>query len=172
MTGFLVIGALGLVIVLASLVLGDVLDGVFDAFDADFGHGVLSAPVIGSFLAAFGFGAALIMTATGIGAAGGALGGVASGVVIGALALFMTRALMNMPTDPPVRTADLVGTTGVVITPIPQGGLGEVSLTHAGHIAKLSARAAEPVEAGTTVVVTQVTSSSSVYVRPADQPLK
>lgn len=169
MTGFILIGAVGLVIVLASLVLGDILDGVFDALDADFGHGVFSAPVIGSFLAAFGFGAALIMTGTGIGAVGGALGGLASGMVIGALALFMTRALMHMPTDPTVRSADYVGSTGVVVTRIPEDGLGEVSLTYAGHIEKLAARAAEPIPAGTTVVVTQVTSSTSVLVRPADQ---
>lgn len=166
MTGFLVIGAVGLAVVLGSLVVGDFLEGLFDGFDV--GAGVFSAPVIGSFLAAFGFGASLIMTATGIGAAGGALGGLASGVVIAALALFMTRALMDMPTDAPVRTADLVGSTGVVITPIPHGGFGEVSLTHAGQITKLSARAPQPVAAGTTVVVTQVTSSSSVLVRPAD----
>lgn len=166
MTGFLVIGAVGLAVVLGSLVLGDFLEGLFDGLD--FGGGVFSAPVIGSFLAAFGFGASLIMTATGVGASGGALGGLASGVVIAALALLMTRALMDMPTDPPVRTADLVGATGVVITPIPHGGFGEVSLTHAGQITKLSARAAQPVAAGTTVVVTQVTSSSSVLVRAAD----
>lgn len=169
MTGFIVIGAVGLVVVLASLVLGDILEGIFDALDADFAHGVFSAPVIGSFLAAFGFGAALIMTGTGIGAAGGALGGLASGAAVGALALFMTRALMNMPTDPTMRTADLVGSTGVVITRIPEGGLGEVSLTYAGQIKKLAARATEPITAGTTVVVTQVTSSSSVMVRRADQ---
>lgn len=170
MTGFIVIGAVGLVIVLASLVLGDVLDGLFEALDADFGHGAFSAPVIGSFLAAFGFGAALVMTATGFGAAGGALSGLASGAVVGALALAMTRSLMNMPTDPALRTSDLVGSTGVVITRIPEGGLGEVSLTHAGQITKLSARAADPIASGTTVVVTQVASSSSVVVRPAEPP--
>lgn len=169
MTGFIVIGVVGLAIVVASLVLGDILEGVFDAFDADFGHGVFSAPVIGSFLAAFGFGAALIMTGTGLGAAGGALGGLASGMAVGALALLMTRALMNMPTDPTMRSADLLGATGTVITRIPESGLGEVSLTHAGQIKKLSARAAEPIPAGVTVVVTQVTSSSSVFVRPVDQ---
>lgn len=170
MTGFIVIGVVGLAIVLASLLLGDILEGLFDAFDADFGHGVFSAPVIGSFLAAFGFGAALVMTATGIGAAGGALAGLASGGVIGALALLMTRSLMHMPTDPTMRSADLVGSTGVVITPIPAEGLGEVSLTYAGQITKLSARASAPISSGTTVVVTQVASSSSVVVRPADAP--
>lgn len=167
MTGFIVIGAVGLAIVLGSLLLGDIFEGLFDAFDVDVG-GVVSAPVIGSFLAAFGFGAALIMIATGFGAAVGALGGLASGLVIGALALLMTRALIDMPTDPTMRTADLVGARGVVITRIPESGLGEVSLTHAGQIKKLSARAPEPVAEGTPVVVTAVTSSSSVRVRPAD----
>lgn len=168
MTGFLIIGAVGLAVVVGSLILGDIFEGLFEAWDVDFGSGILSAPVIGSFLAAFGFGAALVMTATGVGAAGGALGGLASGVVIGALALVMTRALMDMPTDPPVRTADVVGATAVVVTRIPETGLGEVTLTHSGHVKKLSARAAEPIPAGRTVVITQVTSSSSVFVRPAE----
>lgn len=169
MTGFTVIGAVGLAVVLVSLVIGDFLDGVFDALDLDFGAGVFSAPVIGSFLAAFGFGAALIMYSTGIGAAGGALGGLASGVVIGGLALVMTRSLMNMPTDRTPRTADLVGTSGVVITRVPHDGYGEVSLTSAGQIRKLSARARQEIPAGEPVVVTAVLSATSVVVRPADE---
>lgn len=168
MTGFILIGAVGLAVVLGSLILGDIFEGIFDAFDADFGSGVVSAPVIGSFLAAFGFGAALIMTATGFSAAGGALGGLASGLAVGGLALLLTRTLMDMPTDPAARTADLVGAEAVVITRIPDGGLGEVSLTHAGQIKKLSARAPAPIPEGTPVVVTAVTSSSSVVVRPAE----
>jgi membrane protein implicated in regulation of membrane protease activity len=167
-TAFLIIGAVGLGVVLLSLLLGEVLGGVFETFDADAGGGLLSGPVIGSFLAAFGFGAALVMYATGIGAAGGALSGLASGLVIGGLALWMMRSLIQMPTDAPVRTGDLVGRTATVVTRIPADGLGEVTLSHSGQLMKLSARAAQPIPAGTTVVVTTVLSSSSVLVRPAD----
>jgi hypothetical protein len=164
---FLAIGAVGLLIVLLSLILGEIFDGLFDALDVDTGSGLFSAPVIGSFLAAFGFGAALAMFATGMGALGGSLAGLGSGMVIGGVALGITRSLMNMPTDAPVRTGDLVGKTAIVVTRIPPEGFGEVSLTHAGQVLKLNARAAEATPAGAAVVVETVMSSSSVFVKPA-----
>jgi membrane protein implicated in regulation of membrane protease activity len=167
-TVYLVIGSVGLGLVLLSLILGEIFDGVFEALDLD-GGGIFSGPVIGSFLASFGFGAALVMYSTGIGAAGGALSGLATGLAVGGIALVIMRSLINMPTDENVRTTDLVGKTGTVVTRIPPGGMGEVTLTHAGQLMKLNARAAESLTAGTTVVVTAVTSASSVLVKPADQ---
>jgi hypothetical protein len=167
MTGFIVIGSVGLAVVLLSLVLGDIFDSLFDAFDIEFGGGILSAPVVGSFLASFGFGAALIMFSTGIGAVGGALGGLGAGLVVGGLALLMMRNLMNMPTDASMDSADLVGVTGNVVTGIPAGGFGEVTVRHLGQLQKLNARAAEPIEAGTPVIVTTVLSTSSVMVERA-----
>ncbi|CAN5862519.1 hypothetical protein BH23ACT8_BH23ACT8_14070 [soil metagenome] len=168
MTAFLVIGAVGLTVVVASLVLGDLLDGMFEAFDVDTGSGIFSAPVLGSFLAAFGFGASLIMYATGVGAGVGALGGLGSGIVIGGAALVLTRVLMNMPTDASMDTADLVGKTGTVVTRIPDGGLGEVVIRHLGQLHKSYARSGAPVAAGSEVVVTAVLSTSAVMVKPAD----
>lgn len=168
MVGFLIIGTVGLAIVILSLVLGEILDGVFEAMDFDGGGGLLSTPVIGSFLASFGFGAALVMYSTGTGAVGGALSGLASGFVVGGIAFAIMRSLMNMPTDESMRTADLVGKTAVVITRIPVGGMGEISVAHLGQQLKLSARAADAIPAGTTVTVTSVTSSSSVLVAPED----
>jgi hypothetical protein len=165
-TGFIVIGAIGLAVVLFSLILGDIFDSIFDAFDLDIGGGILSAPVLGSFLASFGFGAALIMTATGASATAGALGGLGSGAVVGGIALVMMRQLMTMPTDASMDSADLVGVTGNVITSIPAGGFGEVTVRHLGQLQKLNARAAEPVPAGTPIIVTAVLSTSSVMVAP------
>jgi membrane protein implicated in regulation of membrane protease activity len=166
-TVFIVIGAVGLAVVLISLILGDVLDGVFEAFDLEFGGGVFSAPVLGSFLAAFGFGAALIMFTTGANATLGALGGLGSGVVVGGVALVVMRALMHMPTDETVTTSRLDGAPGTVITRIPDAGYGEVTIRHHGKQHKYYARADEPLAAGTPVVVTGVLSSSAVTVRRA-----
>lgn len=168
MTAFLVIGGVGLAIVVVSLVVGEVFDGLFDAIDLDVGGGLLSGPVIGAFLAAFGFGAALVMYATGAGAALGALAGLGSGLVVGGIALALTRSLMAMPTDATLRSADLVGASATVVTRIPADGLGEVTLTHLGQLLKLSARAAEPIPAGVPVVVAAVLSSSSVLVERRD----
>jgi hypothetical protein len=128
----MIIGSFGLLLVVASLILGEILDSVFDAFDLD-GGGILSTPVIGSFLAAFGFGASLILYTTKAGAGLSALGGLGSGIVVGGVALLMTRSLMNMPTDEPVRSSGLVGRTGNVVTRIPADGYGEVTVSYAGH---------------------------------------
>lgn len=168
MVGFLIIGIVGLAVVLGSLLLGDLLEGVFGALDLDIGGGIISTPVLGSFLAAFGFGAALAMYAAGVGAAGGALSGLVAGAVIGGLALAMMRSLMHMPTDHTPSAGDIVGAQGTVVTDVPDGGYGEVSLREHGQVGKYNARGTEALTAGRTVEVVEVLSASSVLVRPAD----
>lgn len=157
------IGAIGLVLVIGSLVLGDLFEGLFDSLDSDAGGGLFSTPVIGSFLAALGFTAALTMT-TGAGALVGLAAGTGAGVLLGAAALRITRALMNMNTDEPVRVGDMVGASAVVVSPIPESGLGEVSLVHHGQRMKLHARASSAMPTGTSVVVVAINSPSSVFV--------
>lgn len=161
---FLVIGAVGLGVIILSLVVGEVLDGAFEAVDADVGGGVFSTPVLGAFLAAFGFGGALTLYVTDVGAPVAALAGLASGGVVGGVALAIVRSLVNMPTDENVRTVDLVGARGRVVTRVPAGGLGEVTIRHAGQLLKLSARSDAELPAGSPVVVTDVMSSSAVFV--------
>jgi len=167
-TVFTVIGGVGLLIVLTTLLVGELFDGLFGALDIDAGGGVFSAPVIGSFLAAFGFGAALIMTSTGASARLSALGGLASGLVVGGVALAMMRTLMRMPTDATVTTRGLEGTPGVVITPVPAHGYGEVTIRHHGEQRKYNAMADEDLPVGTRIQVTGVLSSSAVVVAPAN----
>lgn len=167
MTAFLVIGAVGLALLLLSLILGEIFEGILGGFDLDAGGGVLSGPVLGAFLAAFGFGAALIMYSTDVGVAGGALGGLGSGVVVGGIALMMMRALINMPTDETVTTQGLEGSIGIVITTIPEDGYGEVTLRHHGEQRKYNARAVEQLAAGTQIRVVAVLSTSAVMVERA-----
>ncbi len=164
---FVVIGSLGLLMVVGSLVLGDLLEGAFESLDIDAGGGAFSTPVLGSFLAAFGFGAVLVRTSSDAGPGVAAVGGAAGGLVMGAVALWITRSLMHMATDDPVRTNDVVGKTAVVVSAIPAGGLGEVSLVHLGQRLKYSARAAAAIPFGCEVVVIAVTSSASVVVEAA-----
>lgn len=164
MTAFLIIGALGLAIVVISLLFGDILDGVFESAHFDVADGWLSTPVLGAFLAAFGFGGALLLQGVGLSPLGAAGGGLLAGVTLGGITLALVRALMNMPTDPTPRTADLVGKLATVVTRIPEDGLGEVALTASGQRMKLSARSDAPIANGTTVVVVDVMSSTSVVV--------
>ena len=56
MTAFLIIGAVGVVLVVVALLIGDVLDGAFhlDALDSD----LFSLSSLAAFVGAFGFGGA------------------------------------------------------------------------------------------------------------------
>ncbi len=166
---FAVLGSIGLVIVVASLVLGDLLEGVFESLEIDVGGGLFSTPVMGSFLAAFGFGAVLIRSSSDAGPGLAALGGLGGGLVMGAIARWITRSLMHMTTDDSVRTEDVVGKPAMVVSAIPAGGLGEISLVHLGQRLKYSARAESHLPYGAEVVIVAVTSSSSVVVEAASQ---
>jgi hypothetical protein len=168
MTWFLVIGGVGLAIVLTSLVLHDVFEGVFEALHVDVGGGLFSTPVIGSFLTAFGFGGALALSAGDVGAGVAALVGLAAGVGMGAVGLLITRSLMHMRTDEPVRLNDMVGKSATVVSPIPAAGFGEVSLVHLGQRMKLNARAPDAIRTGEVVIVVAVNSASSVLVERED----
>jgi hypothetical protein len=63
----------------------------------------------------------------------------------------MMRSLINMPTDETVTTRGLEGTPGIVITPIPAEGYGEVTIRHHGEQRKYNAMAAEDLPVGTPV---------------------
>ncbi len=168
MDAFVVVGVAGALLILAALLLGDVLDSIFDA--VDLGGGIVSAPVIGGFLAGFGFTAAVLDGA--LGTTPAALLGVGAGIALGGGALLLTRSMTRMPTDPTPRAADLVGRPGVVLTGVPATGYGRVRIRSAGQGLQLNARAADGTEIppGTGVVVVEVTSTTSVVVAPSGLP--
>ena len=161
---FVIIGLVGVGIVVVSLLFGDFLDGIFDLDLGDVGDGLLSTPVIGAFLAAFGAAGALLIRGLETSLPNAILGGLGSGVVLGGATFGLVRALMHMPTDATPKTSDLVGSIGTVVTPIPDGGLGEITVVSAGQRIKLSARADAPIAHGTSIVVVAVTSPTSVIV--------
>ena len=161
MTPFLVVGAIGLLLLLVSLVLGDLLDGVFDALTGD----IFSSAVIGGFVAAFGFGAALVQDLTGSGVVGG-VAGIGFGVVAAAGTVGLTRLVKDGASDGTLTAGDSLGRSGRVISAIPAGGLGTVRLAIGGHTVQLSARSDQPVEPGTEVHVTEILSPTSVRVAP------
>ena len=167
MAVFLIVGALGVTLIVVALLFGDFLDGVLPDVSLGDSGGLFSTEVIGTFLAAFGFGAALLLQSATQSQAVAAGGGVIAGVALASMAFVVMRAFVRMPTDPTPRTSDLVGTIGTVITRIPADGLGEVSLSKAGNRLKIYARAEAPIAAGTSVVVVEVTSPTSVVVAEA-----
>jgi len=171
MTLLLVLGIVGVVLLLASLLLGDLFDGLFSPFDAlevdlDVG-GLFSLPVFAAFLSAFGFGGALALSATDERLWAGVVGGVLAGVLLGWIAWRITRSLLHMATDATPTSGALLGTQGKVVTPLREHGLGEVLVRFGGQPVKLSARADQELAVGEPVVVVEVVSPTSVLVESA-----
>lgn len=160
MTTFMVIGLAGLLLLLVSLVLGDLFDGAFDALAGD----VFSSAVVGAFVAATGFGAAAVQ-----GAIGTVLAipvGLVTGVAFASFAWWLTRLLRDGSSDATPTMDDTIGREGRVISQIPADGLGVVDILVGGHAMRLNARADQAIEPGTPVHVTSVLSPTSVTVAP------
>lgn len=159
MVVFLVIGGIGLALLLATLLLGDIIDGVFDGVGGEW----FSGAGLAGFVGAFGFVGALVVSATdnpGL----GIVGGLVAGVLIGLGAAWVTSRLRDENDGSTVRSGSLVGHRGTVSTDIPEVGHGVVSLVVHGHITRLNARADRPLPAGTPIRIVDVTSATSVRV--------
>lgn len=164
MTGFLVLGALGLVLLTVSLLLGDLLDGLhLAALDSDF----FSTAALAGFLGSFGFTGALVLDLTGNAWAAGGVAAVA-GLAIGALAGWATSRLKNSGEGGVPTTRSLVGAQGVVISAVPPGGYGEVRIHAGGHPLKINARCHDALPEGTRVWVSDVLSATAVEVRAVE----
>lgn len=164
MTVYLVVGVVGLVLLAVSLLAGDLLDGAFDALAGDW----FSSAVLGGFISAFGFGAA-VAAGLGLPVLPTVLVGAGAGVLVGWFAAWLTGLVRGGGSDDPVGASDTVGLDATVLTEIPAGGLGVVRVRVGGHTLQLNARAdadgtALPV--GTEAHVTGVVSPTAVTVAP------
>ena len=165
MTVFLVVGAVGIVLLLVALVVGDVLDGALEGLSAGF----FSTEALAGFLGALGFGGAIALETTGSTSLAVVIG-LVLGVLLGALAAKTSRFLHGDGEGDTVRTSDMVEKIGSVVSAIPDGGFGVVSISVGGHLTRLTARSSTAVPAGTQVSVTQVISPTAVQVEPLFLP--
>lgn len=161
---FLGVGLLGVALLLISLVVGDLLHFAFADVDGPFSFPALAALVGGA-----GFIGAIPAALLGdLASTPRVLISVAVGLV-GALplawgAIRLTAGLNRMPTDRTLTDQDVVGKLGRVISSIPIGGLGEVSLSVGGQTLKYYARSAEPIPVGTSIYVVEALSATAVEV--------
>ena len=165
MTVFLVVGAFGVLLLLVALVVGDVLDGALEGLSAGF----FSTEALAGFLGALGFGGAIALATTGSTTLAVVVG-LVLGVLLGWLAARASRFLHGDGEGDTVRTSDVLEKIGSVVSAIPEGGFGVVSLSVGGHITRLNARSSIAVPAGTQVSVTQVVSPTAVQVEPLFLP--
>ena len=162
MTVFLVVGAIGVVLLLVALVVGDVLDGALEGL----GAGLFSTEALAGFLGALGFGGAIALEVTGSTSLAVVVG-LVLGVLLGWLAARASSYLHGDGTGDTVRTSDMLEKIGSVVSAIPEGGgFGVVSLSVGGRLTRLNARSSVAVPAGTQVSVTQVISPTTVQVEP------
>jgi membrane protein implicated in regulation of membrane protease activity len=164
---FLVVGALGLLVLLVSLFVGELGELGLGDVDAD---GPFSVPAIAALLGGIGFGgaAAVSVLPEDLPDAVTALLAVAIGVAVAVPlawgAVRLSRALKDMPTQETLTRHHLVGAQGVVVSAIPATGFGEVRLTLAGQQIKFSARSDVPLPGGTPVYVVEALSETAVEV--------
>ncbi|HLU33529.1 MAG TPA: hypothetical protein VKZ74_05855 [Natronosporangium sp.] len=156
---FLGIGGLGVLVLILSL-LG------FELFDLD---GFVPMEVVAAMLSTFGFGAAIASSvladrSTPVAVAGAAAIGVGVSLPAGWLTIRLAQAARRMPTDATPTREDLLGTTGVVVTPIPREGYGEVRVILGGQPVKLNATADTEIALGSEVFVIAAPSETSVVV--------
>lgn len=170
MAWFLGLGITGVVLLVLSLLLDGVLEGVLSAVDAfDALDGLLSLPVVAAFVSMFGFSGAIALETTGWGVAGAIGAGVPAGALTGWFAYRLGRALTDDRSGAAPRDEDLVGLAGSVVTSIPAGGYGEVLVRLSGLPVKLAARSEVPVARGAEVWVEQALSSTAVSVRVVER---
>lgn len=162
MTIFLGIGAVGIVLLLISLVIGDHVEGVLSAIDAG---DWLTGAGLAAFLGALGFVGAIVLDAIGSVPLSVAVGA-ASGTAVGAATGWLTLKLRHASSGAAPRSQQLLGRTGVVINAIPEGGYGEIRVQGTGQLTKLNAKADQPIASGTEVWIVETLTATSVRVQP------
>ena len=161
---FLAVGGVGLLVLLVALVVGEI--GELGSGDAD---GLFSLPAIAAFLGGIGFGGAAVTALVpelpgAVTVLLAVLGGLLVALPLAAGAIRLSSALRDMPTEPTLTSARLIGAQGVVVSGVPVGGLGEVRLSVAGQQLKYHARSEVALPAGTPVYVVDTPTDTSVEV--------
>jgi membrane protein implicated in regulation of membrane protease activity len=164
---FLVVGAIGLGILLLSLFVGEIGELGLGDVDVD---GPFSVPAVAALLGGVGFGgaAATALLPESLGDGVTLLLALAVGLAVAVPlawgAVRLSRALKDMPTTETLTRHHLIGTQGVVVSSVPDGGFGEVRLTVAGQQLKYSARSDDALPTGTPVYVVDTLSETAVQV--------
>lgn len=161
---FLVIGAVGIAVLVLSLLLGDLFNMEhLNVLDSEF----FSTAGLAGFIGAFGFGGAIALEITQTTWMAVAAGGVL-GVLVGWLAGWLTAKLKAGQSGSAPATASIMGAQARVISAIPDAGFGEIRVMMAGHPLKLNAKSDQPLAQGTRVWVSNVLSPTAVHVTPID----
>lgn len=184
---YTVIGAVGFLILVLMLVVGEIFGGDHDLGGGDvdgeigadhageFGHeggpSIFSTRVMAAFLTAFGVGGVVARffelshpVASGI--------GVACGLVFAGIVYQFARILYAQQSSSEVHLASLVGQTAQVAVGIPEGGVGQVTLVFAGERTSQIARSKDghAIPVGTGVLIAALAGETVLVERLSTAP--
>lgn len=172
---FAIIGGVGFVFLLISLIVGDVFEAV--GFDLDGGadggtdFGLLDSRVLAVFLTAFG-GFGVIAAQSGFGPVASSVSGLLGGVVFAAIVSVFGRFLIGQQASSTVTDEDLVGRTAQVTVAIKPGTVGQIVAKIGDERVERIARSRDGAEisAGTIVKVDAVVGDSIIVVPEETRP--
>jgi membrane-bound ClpP family serine protease len=163
---YLALGVGGLVYSLFSLAFGGDgdhdgelgADGDHDAVAGDHGPSLLSIRVIAMFATGFGAVGYLVHHYNPTRPLFSAFCGLLGGFALGGFGFAFLRLFYRQQATSVIRTDDLLGSSGTVVTSIPKGGIGEVSLTARGALVTKPARSesGEAISNGAPVEIVRV----------------
>ena len=172
---FAVIGGVGFLFLLISLVVGDLFEMAgLDFSGPDHGgmdFGLLDSRVLAVFITAFG-GFGLIGAQMNFGAVGSSLIGLLGGVVFAAVVSVFGRFLVGQQASSTVTDSDLIGRTAQVTVSIKPGTVGQITAKVGDERVERIARAKDGTEiaAGSLVKVESVIGDSVIVVPEGASP--
>jgi membrane protein implicated in regulation of membrane protease activity len=152
---FLVCAIVAGALLLVTVLVDDLLAGVFDFLDLDVGGSSLM-PLLLSFVAMFGVGGLFGTQVLDLSGAGAAVVGTISGAIGAGIAYVLFRFLRSSVSDEPFSQQDLVGTDAYVTVAIPATQWGSVSLRAEGQTHVFRATASIDIPRGETVHIVGV----------------
>jgi membrane protein implicated in regulation of membrane protease activity len=165
MTIFLIIGGIGFLFLLITLIMGDIFDALGGNISLDTSHdfGIFDSRVIAVFLTAFG-GFGLIAASVGYGGAMSSIFGLLGGMVFGAIVFYFGKFLYSQQSSSSVSSNDLIGRTAQVIVNIKPDQLGQISCRVGEERVEKLARTAggEEIKAGQIVRIESIGSDSVI----------
>jgi membrane protein implicated in regulation of membrane protease activity len=162
--------AVGGILLLVTVLLGDIAGGVLDALNLDFDLGGVSfLPVLLGFVAMFGVGGLFGTQALDLGAAAASLVGAVTGAIGAGTVVLIFRSLRGQEAPGATATASLVDQEGQVSVGIEPGRYGAVIVNFDGAPLQRRATSDRAIPAGRRVRVTSVVGTDLVVepVEPA-----
>ena len=155
-------------LLLITVLVDDILGGIFDALDISIG-GASLMPLLLSFVSMFGVGGLFATQVLDLHGGAAAAVGAAFGLAGAALAFLLFGFMKRSEAPDPFSTEDLIGHDAFVAVSIPAGRWGSVYVKAEGQNHELTATARDEIPAGTPVRITG-TAGNGLVVERAPAP--